>query len=206
MGSDIQAHRSSDDSLIRRAASGDLEAYNQLVLNYQDMVYRHAVALLGDRESAEDAAQESFIKAFEHLSNFRGGSFRAWLLKIATNVAYDVLRRSRRHPAQPLFPQDQDGEEIESAAWLADPTSSVDATVEQNELAREIYRVMDGLPDPFRSVLTLIDLYEFDYGEAAQALMIPMGTVKSRLARARFIMRKGINVFPASMHAAAEMI
>lgn len=185
----IQSQQASDDLLIRQAVAGNLESFNQLVLIYQDMVYHHAFALLGDQDAAGDAAQESFIKAFENIAHFRGGSFRAWLLKIATNVAYDMLRRSKRHPTQPLYPEDQDGEDIESASWLADSNPSVSAVVEQNELAREIYRALDDLPDAFRSVLMLVDLYELDYTEAAQALKVPIGTVKSRLARARLQMK-----------------
>jgi RNA polymerase sigma-70 factor (ECF subfamily) len=170
--------------------TGDLEAFNELVLVYQDLAYHHAYALLGDPDLAEDAAQESFIKAFQNISGFRGGSFRSWLLKIVTNSAYDVLRRAGRHPLQPLFPVDENGEEVESAPWLADPAPGVQATVEQHELSKEIYRVLDGLPDAYRSVITLVDLYELDYTEAAQALKVPLGTVKSRLARARMEMQK----------------
>lgn len=174
-----------EESQVLAASKGDLEAFNQLVLSYQDLAYTHALSILGDPASAEDATQESFIKAFENIARFRGGSFRAWLLRIVTNSAYDWLRRSRRHPMQPLFPQDETGDEMDSAPWLADPSPSVQSTVEQHELSRDISRAIDELPDPFRAVLTLIDLYELDYEEAAQALNIPVGTVKSRLARAR---------------------
>lgn len=190
MNANIQVHGSSSDSLIRQAAAGDLEAFNELVLAYQNMVYHHAFALLGDQDTAEDVVQESFIKAFENIAHFRGGSFRAWLLKIATNVAYDIWRRFRRHPIQPLYAEDENGDEIESVSWLSDTSPSVSALVEQNELAREIYMALDDLPDAFRSVLTLVDLYELDYTEAAQALKIPIGTIKSRLARARLQMKK----------------
>ena len=178
------------ENLIEQAMTGDLEAFNELVLTYQDLAYHHAYALLGDPDLAEDAAQESFIKAFQNIGGFRGGSFRSWLLKIVTNSAYDVLRRAGRHPVQPLFPVDENGEEVESAAWLADPAPGVQSTVEQHELSKEIYRVLDGLPDAYRSVITLVDLYELDYTEAAQALKVPLGTVKSRLARARLEMQK----------------
>ena len=179
-----------EESQVLAASKGDLEAFNQLVLSYQDLAYNHALLILGDPASAEDATQESFIKAFENIAHFRGGSFRAWLLKIATNVAYDIWRRFRRHPIQPLYAEDENGDEIESVSWLSDTSPSVSALVEQNELAREIYRALDDLPDAFRSVLTLVDLYELDYTEAAQALKIPIGTIKSRLARARLQMKK----------------
>jgi RNA polymerase sigma-70 factor (ECF subfamily) len=107
-----------------------------------------------------------------------------------TNSAYDILRRSHRHPTQPLFPVDEDGDEIDSVPWLADPTVSIPDTVEQNELSKDLCRILDELPDSYRSVLTLIDIHDLDYTEAAQALKIPIGTVKSRLARARFQMKE----------------
>ena len=179
-----------EETLVRMASSGDLDAFNQLVLHYQNLAYNHAYALLGDSDSAEDATQEGFIKAFQALHSFRGGSFRGWLLKIVTNSAYDLLRRSQRHPSQPLFPEDENGEEIESASWLADPAASVQDSVENNELSRDIYKMLDQLPEVYRSVITLIDINEFDYAEAAEALRVPMGTVKSRLARARLQMQE----------------
>jgi RNA polymerase sigma-70 factor (ECF subfamily) len=185
MNFENQSYPYDEETLVKRAAKGDLEVFNQLVLKYQNIAYSHAYALLNDRTWSEDATQESFIKAFQNIRDFRGGSFRAWLLKIVTNSAYDILRRSKRHPTQPLFPEDEDGEEIESPAWLADPAPSIQQTVEQNEFSREIYKVLDELPEAFRSVITLIDINELDYTEAAAALRIPIGTVKSRLARAR---------------------
>lgn len=175
---------------IERASNDDLNAFNQLVLTHQNMAYNHAYAILGDPALAEDAAQDSFIKAFQGTRSFRGGSFRGWLLKIVTNSAYDILRRAQRHPTQALFPENEDGEEIESAQWLADPNTSVQSTVEQNELSKDIYKAIDDLPDVYRSVVTLIDLHELDYVEAAQALKIPVGTVKSRLARARLKLKE----------------
>lgn len=183
------AMQTTEDDLVNMAVQGDLDAFNQLVLTYQDMVYNHARALLGDPDSAEDAVQDSFIKAFQNLQGFRGGSFRSWLLRIVTNSAYDMLRRSGRRPTQPLYPEDQDGNEVESPAWLADPSASVEESAERNEEANHIYQVLDELPEVYRVILTLIDLYEFDYMEAARSLQIPIGTVKSRLARARLQMQ-----------------
>lgn len=179
-----------DNLWIEQALRGDLEAFNQLVLRYQDMAYNHAYVLLNDPALAEDATQGSFLKAFENMHNFRGVSFRGWLLRIVTNTAYDMLRRSGRHPTQPLFPEDENGEENDSAAWLADPDASVQSAVEQNELHIDIHNALNTLPEAFRSVITLIDMQDFDYAEAAQALNVPIGTVKSRLARARLQMQE----------------
>jgi RNA polymerase sigma-70 factor (ECF subfamily) len=186
----LKSNPSLEQAFVAKATDGDLEAFNQLVSKYQDVVFQHAYALLDDQDLAEDAAQEAFIKAFQNIASFRGGSLRAWLLTIVTNIAYDFMRRSKRHPIQPLFPEGDDGEEVESPAWLADPNASVQETVETNELTKDIYRALDTLPNIYRSVLTLIDLYELDYTEAAQALQVPIGTVKSRLARARLQLKK----------------
>jgi RNA polymerase sigma-70 factor, ECF subfamily len=190
MNSEQQSYRYDEETLVEMAAKGDLDAFNQLVLSYQDTAFNHAHALLGDSDLAEDAVQDSFIKALQNINSIRSGSFRSWLLKIVTNSAYDILRRSYRHPTQPLFPQDENREELESPAWLADPKASVQETVEQNQFAKDIYKMLDELPEVYRSVITLIDLYELDYSEAAQVLTVPIGTVKSRLARARLQMKK----------------
>ena len=195
--------------LVERASAGDLEAFNQLVLMYQTLAYNHAYALLTDPDLSEDATQESFIKAFENMGGFRGGSFRAWLLKIVTNSAYDLMRRSRRHPTQPLFPADEHGEEIEAPAWLADPAPSVQQIVEQGEKAKRLYELLDELPDAYRSVLTLIDIHELDYAEVARILNIPLGTVKSRLARGRLQLRQtleGDSRYSGKLHTAGANI
>lgn len=190
MGFEVRSDQISEEVLIGKSSKGDLEAFNQLVLTYQNPAFHLAWAMVNDRDLAEDVTQESFIKAFRAIGQFRGGSFRAWILRIVTNTAYDMLRRSQRHPLQPLITENDEGDEIESSAWLVDPSASVQDTVEKNDETEQIYRLMDDLPEVYRTVLTLIDLYEFDYTEAAQALKVPLGTVKSRLVRARLQMRE----------------
>src|SRR5688572_2214620 len=190
MNSKQRSDSSGQKAWIRQAITGNLEAFNELVLEHQSMAYNLAYTLLGDPALAEDATQEGFVKAFQNIGSFRGSSFRAWLLKIVTNTAYDVLRRAQRHPMQPLLPVDEYGEEDDSPAWIADPTADVQEIVEQREFSEQLYQVLDELPEAFRSVLTLIDIYEMDYTEAAQALGVPLGTIKSRLARARLQMQQ----------------
>jgi RNA polymerase sigma-70 factor (ECF subfamily) len=179
-----------EETLINQAMNGDLDAFNELVLKYQDVAYHHALAILRDANQAEDATQESFIKAFQNINGFRCGSFRGWIMKIVTNSAYDILRRAKRHPTEPLFPEDKDGEEMESPKWLADTSTSVQATVEQHEFSNQIYQLLDELPVAYCSVITLIDINEFDYSEAAKILQVPIGTVKSRLVRGRLQMQE----------------
>ena len=115
----------SEEMLINTASRGNLDALNQLMLIYQDLAYHHAHALLRDPALAEDATQDSFIQAFQNMAGFRGGLFRAWLIKIVKNLAYDMLRRAKRHPMQSLYPEDEYGDEIEAPVWLADTTISV---------------------------------------------------------------------------------
>jgi len=180
----------SEENLITNAANGDLEAFNQLVLNYQDIVYHHVWTILRDQDQAADAAQESFIKAYRAIDRFRGGSFRAWIMRIAANTSYDYLRRNKRHPVQSLFPEDSNGEEYESPAWIVDTTPSVQSIVEKKEAAHQIYQMLDELPEIYRTPIILIDMYDFDYSEAAQTLKVPMGTLKSRLVRGRIKMQE----------------
>lgn len=184
-----------EGNLIQAARSGDLEAFNRLVLKYQDLIYNQAYRMIGESEAAEDATQEAFISAFQHLRAYRGGSFRAWLLRIVTNACYDELRRRQRRPTIPLEPVDEQGESMESARWMADPAESPDEALDRAMLRQAIQRCLEKLPGEFRAAVVLVDIQGLDYLEAAQALGKPLGTVKSRLARARLRMRDCLRGF-----------
>jgi RNA polymerase sigma-70 factor (ECF subfamily) len=176
-------------ALIQAAQRGDLNSFNRLVLTYQEMVFGLAYRMIGESEAVEDATQEVFISAFRNLGSFRGGSFKAWLLRITTNACYDELRRRKRRPTTPLEPFDEDEQEIESPAWLADPGESPEEAAARAELNLAIQRCLSGLPPEFRSIVLMVDVQGLDYTEAAQAIGKRLGTVKSRLARARLRMR-----------------
>jgi RNA polymerase sigma-70 factor (ECF subfamily) len=177
-------------ALIRDARRGDLDAFNRLVLAYQDLLYNQAYRVMGELEAAEDATQDAFITAYRKLDTYRGGSFRAWLLRIVTNVCYDELRRRKRRPTTPLEPLDQEDEEIESPRWLTDPAETPEQRTERAELAQALQQCIDGLPVEFRAVVALVDIQGLDYTEAAQAMGHPVGTIKSRLARGRARLRE----------------
>src|SRR5512144_2045435 len=119
--------------LIHDAQRGDLDAFNSLVLAYQDAVFNTALRILGDDDQAADASQEAFISAFRNISGFRGGSFKAWLLRTVTNACYDELRRKKRRPTVALEPESEDGDEMEAPRWLADPSMSPEQQTEADE-------------------------------------------------------------------------
>src|SRR5512140_835876 len=104
--------------LIQLARTDDLEAFNILVLRYQDRIFNHAYRLLGNSDLAEDIAQDTFLLLFRKIYQFQAGSFCAWLLKIATNLCYDEMRAWNRTPTQPLEPAGQDGEISEAPNWI----------------------------------------------------------------------------------------
>ena len=178
-----------EPALIRAAGRGDLDSFNRLVLAYQDLVFAQAYRMMGETEAAEDATQEAFISAFRSIHSYRGGSFRAWLLRIVTNACYDELRRRQRRPTTPLEPTDAEEEEIESPRWLADTGESPEERAERKDLDRAIQNCLEGLPPEFRAVVVLVDVQGFDYYEAADVIRKPVGTVKSRLSRARLRLR-----------------
>ncbi len=174
--------------LIHQAQQGGLDAFNQLVLHYQDQVYNLAWRILGDPDAAADVTQDTFIAAFRKIGGFRGGSFCAWLLRIATNRCYDELRRQKRRPVRPLETEDDD-EKDAPRRWLADSAPSVEAQVASRQLDAAIQRCLDALPEHFRLAAVLIDIEGLSYQQAARLLKKPLGTIRSRLARARARLR-----------------
>ena len=184
-----------EPALIQDAQHGDLDAFNTLVLHYQDMVFNVALRILSDHELAADAAQEAFISAFRSISSFRGGSFKAWLMRTVTNACYDELRRQKRRPTTPLEPDTTDGEEMDSPRWLADPNMSPEQEAEADELEHAIQHCLENLPTDFRVVVVMADIQGLDYSEVAIAARVPLGTIKSRLARARLRLRECLHGF-----------
>ena len=184
-----------ESSLIKSAQQGDLDAFNTLILHYQDAVFNTAVRILGDDDMAEDAAQEAFISAFQSINTFRGGSFKAWILRTVTNACLDELRRQKRRPTTPLEPETNDGEEIDSPKWMADPNMTPDQRAEADELEHAIQHCLDALPNEFRAVVVLADVQGLDYTEVAASIRVPLGTIKSRLARARLRLRESLRAF-----------
>jgi RNA polymerase sigma-70 factor (ECF subfamily) len=177
-----------EQRLISAAQRGDVESFNALVRMYEGRVYNLGFRMLGDTDSAADASQEAFLSAFRNLRSFRGGSFRSWLLRIATNVCYDVLRAKKRRPAVSLDASDPDADD--SPLQIADHHESPDDLAIRRELAIAIQAGLAHLPEDQRLVVVLSDVQGLAYEEIAQITNTNLGTVKSRLSRGRARMRE----------------
>ena len=194
-----------EPALITSAQRGDLDAFNTLVLNYQNMVFNTALRILGDEDQAADASQEAFISAFRAINSYRGGSFKAWLLRTVTNACYDELRRQKRRPTTPLEPTTDDGDEMESPKWLADPSLTPEQKMDADELEHALQHCLAALSTEFRAVVVMADIEGLDYSEVAIAARVPIGTVKSRLARARLRLRECLQNYAELLPAAYRL-
>jgi RNA polymerase sigma-70 factor (ECF subfamily) len=183
----VQPGSAEEDALIAAAQRGKLDAFNELVLSYQSQVYNLAYRIMSDPASAADATQEAFISAFRHIEGFRGGSFRSWLLRIVSNACYDELRWRKRRPATSF--EDFGDVDEEANPALIDGGEGPDEHVERQALANVIQRGIQTLPPEQRVVLVMADVQGFSYQEIADTAEVPLGTVKSRLARGRAKMR-----------------
>lgn len=179
--------------LVERAQRGDVDSFNALVRAYEGRVYNLCYRMLGDPDSAADAAQDAFLAAFRNLRSFRGGSFRSWMLRIATNACYDVLRQRQRRPSVSLD-TDADDDDESSPLQIADAAESPADFALRRELAAAIQRGLVELPDEQRVIVILSDIEGLAYEEIAQITNTNLGTVKSRLSRGRARLRDVLKV------------
>lgn len=179
---------SNEQERIKAAQSGNLEAFNELVLAYQDRVYRLTYRIMGEGESAEDATQETFLTLYRRLETYRGENFAGWLLRIATNTCYDELRRRQRRPAIHL--EEMAGAEFDDGPPIPDEeTPTPEDVALQNDLQQAIQDCITSLGEDQRVVLVLSDVDGLSYQEIAEIAGVKVGTVKSRLSRARIGVR-----------------
>lgn len=180
--------------IIRSVLDGNTAAFETLVREYEKPVYNLALRMTGSVEDAQDMTQETFIKAFRNLGSFRADSrFSAWIYRIASNVCLDFLRaRSRRSALSLTVGDEDDGEELD----ICDGGASVEDEI-MNRFTREaVQRGLELLPEEQRQVLLLREINGLGYEEIAQAMSLELGTVKSRIFRARkklcvFLLRDG---------------
>ena len=170
--------------IIRRARSGDMRAFETLVLDNQKNVYNLALKMLGSEEDAKDAAQETFLRAYRSLDSFHSDSrFSVWLYRTASNVCIDFLRRKKRRAEISMtFSNEEDGK---SELEIPDERFSPEAMLEKAERIRSLREGLQKLPEEYRRILTMREVGGMSYEELAQILELELGTVKSKLFRAR---------------------
>jgi RNA polymerase sigma-70 factor, ECF subfamily len=170
--------------LLERAREGDLDAFNDLVVVYQDLLYALVVRMVPDRDQASDAVQEAFFSAYRNMAGFRGGSVRSWLSRIAINAAMDAQRLKKRRPADP-YPELEDDTWQPPADASADPVTTA-LTAERHKALNEALRQVT---DDQRTAIVLYDVEGYDYAEIAELTGVSVGTVKSRIHRGRLALR-----------------
>ena len=188
----LQIPPENEKALIQAAQAGNLDAFNLLILHYQNLLFGIALRLLNDEDRGGDAVQEALISAFCKFNTFRGDSLRSWLARVVVNACYDEVRKERRQRSVPLEQFNPEGEEIETSYWLVDPDANPEIQFESSELESALQRSISLLPPMYRTILVLVDVEGLSYEEAANATRVPIGTVKSRLARARLQMRNSL--------------
>ena len=182
-----------EERLVVEAQGGSIDAFNRLVRLYERQVFNVALRVVGQTDLAEDVTQDTFLLAYRSLHQFRGGIFRAWLLRIATNRCYDELRRRQRRPAGSL-------EELAfepRTQWSTLPAAEEPhARAERFELAGLLAAALRQLPDDQRVVVVLSDIQGYSYEEIAAATGVSLGTIKSRLSRGRGRLREILRESP----------
>jgi RNA polymerase sigma factor (sigma-70 family) len=180
-----------EQDFISRSQKGDVEAFNHLVERYQRLIYNLALRMLGNAEAAEDATQDTFLSAYKAVAKFRGGSFKAWILRIAANSCHDKIRSARRTRVTSL-----DNLMEISGDFIADNgAESPEDYALRRELGRFLNEGLARLPEDQRLVVILCDIQGLSYEEISEATGSSLGTVKSRLNRGRarlrdFLMRR----------------
>jgi RNA polymerase sigma-70 factor, ECF subfamily len=168
-----------DRDLVGRARRGDREAFTQLVMQYQVPLYNMALRMVGGRDDAADITQEAFLRAWEKIRTLRDAPFKSWLFQIAANLCYDHFRRGRRYG---VMPEDEGAGRVATLGIATpDPQERAEAS-ERNRLVRDSIRALD---HEMRLAIVLRDINGLAYEEIANVLRVPLGTVKSRIARAR---------------------
>jgi RNA polymerase sigma-70 factor (ECF subfamily) len=182
-------HETADAELLRRCRAGDERAYRELVTRYQRQVYTLAFRMVRSGEDAEDIAQETFVRVFRSLARYDPARpFAAWIHTITARLSIDLIRRRKNRPLS-LTLGGTEGEE-ERTLDIEDPGLGPDEVVSHGEEERNTGALIDSLPPHYRVVVMMRHQQDLSYEEIAEALKLPLGTVKARIHRAREILKK----------------
>jgi len=178
-----------EKAVVERCRRGDLAAFNDLVKRYEKQVYNFAFRLTNNYDDASDIAQEAFLRVYGAIGNFRGdSSFTTWLYRITTNVFLDERKKARAHP-QSSLDEYMELDESSVARQIEDPSPGPQAINEEAERNRVVQQAVDTLPDYQRAMVVLYHTQQKSYEEIAEIMDLPIGTVKSRLNRARLALK-----------------
>ena len=187
---DADALTRRDDADVCAARAGDLEAFDRLMARHEKRVYNLCLWIIGDRDEAADATQDAFIRAYRHLPKFRGDcAFGAWVSRVAVNVARDAAKRRKKAPRDFSSMATDDAPEFDPPDEAARAAPDEIARAQRQSAVRQ---ALARVPENYRTVLVLFDLQGRSYEECAATLQIPLGTVKSRLSRARAALREAL--------------
>ena len=173
-----------------------MEAFGSLIAKYQDRLFNAILRICGDREEAADLCQEAFVRVLQRLATFRGQSqFYTWLFRIAMNLTISRRRRNSRVRFTSLSndPELGDGQMAQAVAGLSRGPADPARQVSDGEVHRRVLEAMDALDDEYRVAIVLRDIEDMDYDQIAAVLAVPVGTVKSRLHRARCMLREKLS-------------
>lgn len=177
--------RDVDAELVARVQRGDKQAFDLLVLKYQRKIMRLLSRMIRDPAEIEDVAQESFIKAYRALPQFRGDSaFYTWLYRIAINTARNWLAQNNRRPSTPSSYESEDGETFDETDSLTD-SSNPESEMASRQIAETVNKAMNDLPEELRNAIVMREIDGMSYEDIAQSMNCPIGTVRSRIFRAR---------------------
>lgn len=180
-----------DTELVRKAAAGDSDAFEQLVLSYEKPIYNLCLRMCGNADDAMDLTQETFLKAWRNLGSFRAdAAFSTWLYRLCSNLCIDHLRREQKRKILPLQVEDSDGDE--RPLDVPDPAAGPEERLSAQEDRQQVAAALQSLEPEYREALTLRVLHDLSYADIAAVLQVREGTVKSRIARAREKMREAM--------------
>ena len=190
--------RAAADALVKRAQQGDESAFGVLVETYERFVYHTALRVLrmcgGNPGDGEDVAQNAFLKAWRSLPSFRGDcAFSTWLYRITVNCARDHCRMESRHPTVPLTKTDDDDEDVPIDIPVTEGDTVPESVLDRQETVQQVRAAIQSLPDDMRAVILLRDIEDLSYAAIADLLHLEVGTVKSRLNRARNTLKEALS-------------
>ena len=173
-----------DHELVARIRAGDQRAFSELIDRYKARIYHTTLRILGNREDAEEAAQDTFVRAHRGLENFRGdATFSTWIYRICVNTCLNLLESRKRFKAQ-----DIDRTPVEDLPFVESPESDF----EEEDMQARIFPALEKLPAKYRTVLVLYHIQHLAYQEIAGIMQMPMGSVKTHLFRARAMLRERV--------------